>query len=424
MTVEAKSMLNLIQKLKDPLYKNSIFLMLSTFVGSALGFIYWIVAARLYSVEAVGIATALISAMNLIAAFSKLGFDIGLVKFLPCKDERYKLVNLCIFIVFVFSVFLSIIFVLGLDIWSHPLKFLKENVFVFISFIIFVSASANIQILYYVFLAYRKAKFSFIQNILWFTLKLILIVFFVNFGSIGIFMSWGIAVCLGLFLSYIIFILKLESNSSFKVQMNINIIKEIFIYSFGNYIAQNLFVLTRNILPLLVISVLGPSMSAYFYVAWSVAFLLFAIPGAVSMVLFTEGSYDIKSIKSNNIKAIKFTFAILLPAILITIIFGDKILLIFGKNYSENAFNLLIIFALSGIPFTFIEFKVATERAEGKIRSVILYYGLIAIFTILLSYPLMISLKLLGVGISWFIAQCIVTFLNILEKICKRCVSS
>ncbi len=406
----------LIRKFNDPLYKNSIFLMLSPFIGSILGFAYWVFAARLYSVEAVGIATALIAAMNLIAAFSKLGFDIGLVKFLPNENERSKIVNLCILIVLGFSVFLSTIFVLGLDIWSHHLKFLKENISIFISFIIFVAASASIQIFYNVLLAYRRAELSFIQNMLWLTLKLILIVFFVNFGGVGIFMSWGIAVCFGFLLGYIIFIFKLENNHSIKLQTNINMVKEIFVYSFGNYIAQNLFILTRNVLPLLVISVLGPSMSAYFYIAWSVAFLLFAIPGAVSMALFTEGSYNIESIESNNLKAIKFTFAILLPVILMTTIFGDKILSIFGKNYSENAFSLLIVLALSGIPFTFIEFKVATERAKGKIRPVIIYYGLIAILTILLSYPLMMSLKLLGVGISWFIAQCIVTFLIILEK--------
>jgi len=413
-------MFRLIRKFEDPLYKNAIFLILSPFVGSILGFAYWILAARLYPVEAVGVATALIAAMNLIAAFSKLGFDIGLVKFLPNEDKRSKIVNLCIFIALGFSTFLSTIFVSGLDLWSHHLKFLKENIFIFIYFTIFAAASAIIQIFYNVFLAYRRAEFSFIQNILWLTLKLILIVFFVNFGGFGIFMSWGIAVCLALFLSFIIFIFKLEDNYSLELPMDIYIVKKIFIYSFGNYVAQNFFVLTRNILPLLVISVLGPSMSAYFYIAWSVAFLLFAIPGAVSMVLFTEGSYDIKNIGSNNLKAIKFTFAILLPAILVISVLGDKILLIFGRNYSENAFKLLIVLAFSGIPLTFIEFKAATERAKGKIRPVIIYYGLISGFTILLSYPLMVSLRLLGVGISWFIAQCVVTFLIALEKIYKR----
>ncbi len=44
-------MRKLIQKLKDPLYKNSIFLMLSSVTGAGTGFVFWVIAARLYSSE-------------------------------------------------------------------------------------------------------------------------------------------------------------------------------------------------------------------------------------------------------------------------------------------------------------------------------------------------------------------------------------
>ncbi len=42
-------MLRFIQKLKDPLYKNSIFLMLSSVTGAGTGFVFWVIAARFYS---------------------------------------------------------------------------------------------------------------------------------------------------------------------------------------------------------------------------------------------------------------------------------------------------------------------------------------------------------------------------------------
>ena len=44
-------MFGLVQKLKDPLYKNSIFLMLSSVTGTGTGFIFWVIAARLYSTD-------------------------------------------------------------------------------------------------------------------------------------------------------------------------------------------------------------------------------------------------------------------------------------------------------------------------------------------------------------------------------------
>lgn len=56
------------------------------------------------------------------------------------------------------------------------------------------------------------------------------------------------------------------------------------------------------------------------------------------------------------IKAIKFTFLLIIPMILGIFIFGDKILLLFGKAYSENGFYVLCILVLSVIPFTINNF--------------------------------------------------------------------
>jgi len=45
-----------IQKLKDPLYRNSIFLMLSSVTGAGTG-LFWVIAARFYSTDA-GLSSA------------------------------------------------------------------------------------------------------------------------------------------------------------------------------------------------------------------------------------------------------------------------------------------------------------------------------------------------------------------------------
>ncbi len=45
----------LIQRLRDPLYKNSFFIMLSSITNAGFGFFFWMIAARLYSAEDVGL---------------------------------------------------------------------------------------------------------------------------------------------------------------------------------------------------------------------------------------------------------------------------------------------------------------------------------------------------------------------------------
>ena len=55
--------------LNDPLYKNSFFVMLTSISNAGFGFIFWMLAAKLYPKEDVGIATALISSMALLCCF-------------------------------------------------------------------------------------------------------------------------------------------------------------------------------------------------------------------------------------------------------------------------------------------------------------------------------------------------------------------
>ena len=52
-------------------------------MSAGCGFFFWIVAARLYALEQVGLATALISSLALVALFSTLGFDSSIIRFLP-----------------------------------------------------------------------------------------------------------------------------------------------------------------------------------------------------------------------------------------------------------------------------------------------------------------------------------------------------
>ncbi len=60
--------------------------MLNSITGSGIGFIFWIVAAKFYSTEVVGITTALLSSITLITMFSFLGFDQSIIRF-PSGDK-------------------------------------------------------------------------------------------------------------------------------------------------------------------------------------------------------------------------------------------------------------------------------------------------------------------------------------------------
>jgi len=71
------------QYIKDPLFRNSLFIILASALGGAFGFIFWVLAAKIYPKEDVGIATALISSLSLVILLSRFGLNQSLVRFFP-----------------------------------------------------------------------------------------------------------------------------------------------------------------------------------------------------------------------------------------------------------------------------------------------------------------------------------------------------
>ena len=77
----------IISQFKDPLYKNSFFIMLTSLSNAGFGFFFWMLAAKLYPKEDVGIATALISSMSLLILLTRFGLDVAIIRFFPEKDK-------------------------------------------------------------------------------------------------------------------------------------------------------------------------------------------------------------------------------------------------------------------------------------------------------------------------------------------------
>ena len=124
----------IIEKFKDPLHKNAIYLMMNHLVTSGLGFIFWMIVARYYPPEEVGLASVIISSMLLIAILGNLGFGIGLIRFLPnakIKDAN-EMINSCFTISGIFTSVLILIFLLGLNIWSPGLVFLRNFIYYYL----------------------------------------------------------------------------------------------------------------------------------------------------------------------------------------------------------------------------------------------------------------------------------------------------
>ena len=83
----------------DHLVRNSLYLILSSGLQAALGFTFWIIAARFFTTADVGRASSLIAATSVIAPVALLGLNSTFVRYLPTAPDRDVLITVGLLLV-------------------------------------------------------------------------------------------------------------------------------------------------------------------------------------------------------------------------------------------------------------------------------------------------------------------------------------
>jgi|WetSurMetagenome_2_1015567.scaffolds.fasta_scaffold16347_3 O-antigen/teichoic acid export membrane protein len=385
----------------NELYRNAIYLTLNSVVGSAIGFIFWAVVARIYPASAVGLASALLSSHALLNSISLLGLDISLIRFLPEDKNPQQLINSCFSVVSIFSALLAVIFLVGTPLWSPVLSYVNGNFVYFILFVAYAVISSLLLMQSQTFIALRSTGFVFAQQMIWHVLKIVLILVMVSFGSFGIFSAWNLAAVVALVVGSLFFLRKAQPGYKPVPSINKGSLTKMAQFSIENYVAGVIYSAPSFLIPLMVVNILGAESNAYFRIAFGVATILMAVPLSVTRSLFAEGSKDPQNLKKYIRNSATFIFIILVPASLVILGFGSSILLIFGKEYSQKALTLLWVLTLSSFPTAIIQLYSVIARIRLKVRPIIYAYSGVAIITLGGSYVLMKQFGLVGAAIGW-----------------------
>jgi O-antigen/teichoic acid export membrane protein len=397
--------------LQTPLYANAYYLMTNTVINSLSGFVFWTVAARFYTADDVGIASAVISAMMFLASLSSLGLDTGLIRFLPRAGETAdQMLDSSLTFLTIVSLIAAAIFLSGLPIWSPALTFIYGQPSFLIGFVLFVLLATLAGVVNQVFIAYRAARYTLLCSTVTSLLKIPLPILFAAFyGAFGIFASVGIAVAVSLGVALLWFLPAVQSGYFPHPRLCAKVLSGLVPYSIGNQMAVLLAQTPQIILPIMVLNVLGARESAYSYVTWMLASMLFMISGAISTSTFAEGSNEEGSLRDNVRKALGLTVLLSVPASLLILVMGEKLLLLFGREYAEEGARLLTILALSALPVGVNNIYFASKRVTKEIGIIFVLSVLIAGSTLVLSYVLMPHYGIAGTGIGWLVSQGMVT---------------
>jgi len=382
------------QYIKEPLFRNSLFMILASALGGAFGFTFWMIAAKIYPKEDVGIATALISSLSLLILLSRFGLNQSMIRFFPERDKG-KIFGTSVMITTLFAVLFGVIFIAGVDAWAVELHIAKRYAF---PYLLFLAANSVALLTGNAFIALRKAEYYFLQNLLMGS-RIAFLIPFVFLGTLGIFSSVGIS-----FIATLIFSLLLLVKSGIKpAGIDRGFLSDAFHFSAGNYVAALLMRSPGYILPIMVLNMLGAEETAHYYVAFAIASLLFIIPHAVSISLFVEGSHG-EALKRITVRSIFAVFFLLVPAVIVVYFFGEFVLELIGKDYAVGGLDVLRIMVLSSFFVGVCEIHSSIKRIQKDMKGLIFLSALIFALLLGLSYVFILRLGLLGVGYAWMIS--------------------
>ncbi len=393
---------------QSTLYLDSIYLIGSNVVAAAFGFLFWTSASRLYEPRAVGLAAATVSVIALLGLLSGMGLDYAIVRFVPQTADARGIVASSVTIGAAASIMLSLAFVAGFGVWAPALLPLRGSVIFVVSIVVATMCTTLVNLFAGVFLARKRPALVFWQAAVLGGAKVLGVVglAMASRAAVGLIGAWALALATAVAGSIVSFFPRVEQGwRPLRPMIRREAINDMTHFAFANYVALVLWGAPTFLLPLLVVNLVGPEATAYFYVAANVASLLAMIPMGVSLSLFAHGSHDEQDLVRHTLGSARFILLLLVPAILAVWLIGDKLLLLFGRAYSEHATRLLQVLALSALPMAVNFLLFSVRRVQLRMAGVVGSTVWVLAVTLGLSAVLLPRMGLLGAGIASLAAQ-------------------
>ncbi|MFZ3383467.1 MAG: MATE family efflux transporter [Candidatus Methanoperedens sp.] len=142
------------------------------------------------------------------------------------------------------------------------------------------------------------------------------------------------------------------------------------------------------------------------------------IPAAVSMSLFVEGSHSLP-LKESVVKSLKLIVLLMVPALVFIYFFGDRLLLLFSSEYSEQSFEMLQLLAVSSIFSAVTSIFISIKKIQRDVKMINYANFALSVMIIGFGYVALLKYGLIGLGYAWLGANIVVCVL-----ICEMVVKS
>jgi O-antigen/teichoic acid export membrane protein len=385
----------------NPLYRTAWALIVNTGGTTILGFVYWVVVAHLYDRQTLGRASALISALILLSSFTQLNLSNALPRFLPSAGRSSsRLIAYSYGVSSLAALPVAVGFVLLMPRLSAQWQFLTDSRLLELLFVLAALVWGVFALEDAALTGLRRAEVVPVENLVYGVIKLVAVICVAGvLPASGIFVSWTIPLFAIIpIVNVLIFSRYVPTgqvaSDSFRVGQVVR-------FTSVDYLATLSTQAYGSVLPLMVLSVLGPAANGSFYIAWTISVGLGLVAGNFGMSLMVEAA-------AAPHRLVELTRGISARCALVTILgsvavsaAARPILHIYGNTYANNAVSLLILLALGVIPRAAVIITWSLDRIAGRVGRAAVTQAALAVIVLAGSRYLIRGFGIDGIGYAW-----------------------
>ncbi|MFC4947696.1 phosphotransferase [Pseudonocardia sp. GCM10023141] len=394
-----------------PSHRDGLALVLSSGLTSVVGLLYWVVAARFFAPEVLGVSSVAISTMMLLGGIAHLNMTYALLRFVPVAGRQARRLVLGGYLAGAGSAtIVGAGFALGAPWWAPELVATFGQGPLVIFFVIATPLWSIFVMQDFVLTGIRRAGVVPLENFLFALLKIGLLIvasFVVVPGGIAI--SWVIATAV-IVIGMNAWLLRAvprhgAAAADRAVPISIGAIAR---FVRADYAGAVFWQAALFGMPVIVLARLGASDAAVYGITWTIAQAIYTVSSGMGQSMVAHSASDPGSLDAARRAMIRRALSLVVPAVAVIALGAPVILSVFGAHYAENGTATLVLAALSAVPNVITAATVNSARVRQRMGVLFAVPTSVALIVIFGSWVLMPRLGIVAVGLSWLGAQVLV----------------
>jgi O-antigen/teichoic acid export membrane protein len=383
---------------------NSLALIVTKVATLGLGFLFWLVAARLFPPSEVGLAGGVVAAVMLCVQLALLGVGSAVIAMFPAHQERPgRLLDTALTGSLVTGAVVGLAFAALAAAAFTQLQVVGARPAYLALFVAMSALGTAGVVLDQISTTLRRGDQALSRGLLNGVLSLVAVAALASVpaaGSMALFACWvaGVAAAFALGALQLRHAL---ARYRFRPRIAWPLVRPLVVVGLPNHALTLADRAPGLLLPVLVTELLSPAANAYWYAVWMMAWVVFVIPVQVGMTLFAEAAHRPEAIDGLVRHAVRWSLALGVAAAAGLALVGSLVLSLLGARYAAAGAAPLRALVWGIVPMAFIQAYYARCRAASRLGEAIAVAVASGTLTVAVATAAGVASGLTAMAVGW-----------------------